>query len=387
MNTEEKAKRYDEALEKARMWKEKSGMPADRQGILDDIFPELRESEDERIRNWIISTLKSLNSTAVQIDGAYEMMLPAIAWLEKQGYDKVEQKFKIGDWVVFNNKHQSIYQVEKIEDGYYILRHTHGGTFRVCVLHDESLRPWTIQDAKDGDVLATGDEIFIHNGKLDLIGRVCAYCGIYKTYNELRFNYAANNYFTYIKPHPATKEQRDTLMKAMADAGYTFDFDKKELKKIVALIFKIGDTIIKKHNSDIHDFGSFTITDITGGKYWYNDRIICDITKQDEWEIYEPVKQKSAEWSEEDKNHVKSILSTIECCKAQFPNSQAVVEAYNADIEWLKSLRPQATWKPSDEQMGALLDAIVYVEGCNSNFKGSGSILENLYSDLKKLKG
>ena len=32
--------------------------------------------------------------------------------------------------------------------------------------------------------------------------------------------------------HPATKEQRDTLIKAMADAGYAFDFEKKELKKI-----------------------------------------------------------------------------------------------------------------------------------------------------------
>jgi hypothetical protein len=31
---------------------------------------------------------------------------------------------------------------------------------------------------------------------------------------------------------PATKEQRDTLIKAMTDAGYTFDFEKKELKKI-----------------------------------------------------------------------------------------------------------------------------------------------------------
>ena len=29
-----------------------------------------------------------------------------------------------------------------------------------------------------------------------------------------------------------TKEQRDTLMKSMADAGWKFDFEKKELKKI-----------------------------------------------------------------------------------------------------------------------------------------------------------
>lgn len=31
---------------------------------------------------------------------------------------------------------------------------------------------------------------------------------------------------------PATKEQRDKLLKAMSDAGWTFDFEKKELNKI-----------------------------------------------------------------------------------------------------------------------------------------------------------
>lgn len=47
------------------------------------------------------------------------------------------------------------------------------------------------------------------------------------------------------------------------------------------------------------------------------------------------------EWSEEDNEHIKSIISTIECSKAQFPNSPAVLEAYNSDLIWLKSLRPQ----------------------------------------------
>lgn len=35
-------KKYEDALERARVWKEKSGMPVDRQGILDDIFPKLK---------------------------------------------------------------------------------------------------------------------------------------------------------------------------------------------------------------------------------------------------------------------------------------------------------------------------------------------------------
>lgn len=105
--------------------------------------------------------------------------------------------------------------------------------------------------------------------------------------------------------------------------------------------FNVGDCIVKKHNSNINDFGSFTITDITGGKYWYNDRIICDITEQDGWEIYEPVRQKPA-WSEEDER-IKD--NCIEYVKA------ACLDRDESDecVDWLKSLRPQSQWKPSDE--------------------------------------
>lgn len=78
------------------------------------------------------------------------------------------------------------------------------------------------------------------------------------------------------------------------DSNEEWNADKKELKKIATPIFNVHDVIIKKHNSDIKNSGQFTITDITGGKYWYNGRIICDINEQDEWELYEPISQKSA---------------------------------------------------------------------------------------------
>jgi len=47
----------------------------------DSIFPELRESEDERIRKEIISALKFANTS----DGVYDKH---IAWLEKQKEQK-----------------------------------------------------------------------------------------------------------------------------------------------------------------------------------------------------------------------------------------------------------------------------------------------------------
>ena len=176
LSIEEKAKRYDEALEKARQL---CAYPTTKPFISDlqDLFPELKESDDERIRKELIRAFKSLNTIEVW-NGINRSDI--LAWLEKQREQKstneVEPKFHVGDWVVFNDKHESIYQVEKIEDGYYILRHTYGGTFRVCVLHDEDLRLWTINDAKDGDVLANKyGAIFINAGSSKVGGTLDFY--------------------------------------------------------------------------------------------------------------------------------------------------------------------------------------------------------------------
>lgn len=94
------------------------------------------------------------------------------------------------------------------------------------------------------------------------------------------------------------------------------------------------------------------------------------------------LKQNSAEWSEEDEKHIHSIISTIECCKAQYKEAIAVIEQYDSDLDWLKSLRPQSQWKPSDAQMYNLSEAAHYRSAFFST-----DVLIGLYDDLKKLKG
>lgn len=67
-------KKYNEILAWAKKYKARlNGVP------IEDIFPELRESEDERIINAIIGILK--NSNAIDINVSQEKML---SWLEKQ---------------------------------------------------------------------------------------------------------------------------------------------------------------------------------------------------------------------------------------------------------------------------------------------------------------
>ena len=54
-------------------------------------------------------------------------------------------------------------------------------------------------------------------------------------------------------------------------------------------------------------------------------------------------------------------------------------EYYYNIKKWLKSFRPQTTWKPTDEQMNALKEA------CDERWEPDGlDQLYTLYQDLKK---
>ena len=86
MTQEEKAKAYDEALERARSYHEDKNCFEYLKGVLENIFPELKESEDERIRKEI------LEFVTIVADSKSNKM-EWIAWLEKQGEQK-EYTFK-----------------------------------------------------------------------------------------------------------------------------------------------------------------------------------------------------------------------------------------------------------------------------------------------------
>ena len=82
LSIEEKAKAYDEALEKARQL---CAYPTTKPFISDlqDIFPELKESEDEKVRKAILELVRQ--SSEILEKKNQEQML---AWLEKKGEQK-----------------------------------------------------------------------------------------------------------------------------------------------------------------------------------------------------------------------------------------------------------------------------------------------------------
>jgi hypothetical protein len=85
MNIEEKAKRYDEAIKRAKDFIKGEVHYALRKGenIMCWVFPELKESEGEKIRKALITFFQRFPYE--NIDAAGTNAKEAIAWLEKQG--------------------------------------------------------------------------------------------------------------------------------------------------------------------------------------------------------------------------------------------------------------------------------------------------------------
>ena len=103
-------KKYKEALERAKQFSEKPYLE-DSKGIVGYIFPELAESEDERIRKSLIDMLKNDE----------KCYLKEIAWLEKQGEQKpavIIPKFRVGDEIKTSNE-ESLTITKIDEKGYW----------------------------------------------------------------------------------------------------------------------------------------------------------------------------------------------------------------------------------------------------------------------------
>lgn len=85
LTIEEKAKRYDEAIERAEKWRNAPNVdkiPTFANRIIDEIFPEFKESEDDRIRKALTDYFR-WNSDGQLLNEFSNREVRA--WLEKQG--------------------------------------------------------------------------------------------------------------------------------------------------------------------------------------------------------------------------------------------------------------------------------------------------------------
>lgn len=221
MTNEEKVKAYDEALKQAKKELKICGnLDCDAARQIFRLFPELKESEDDRIRENTIRIIRqSMNGICAPL--LLSIYKECITWLEKQGEqkptDNAEPRFNVGDWVTNNC---AVWRIENIHDGFYDIKGSNGYVQKNVKLKliDTNFHLWSIQDAKDGDVLAVDGRPFIYDGSKNSV-TVGAYCG----FNEE--NIFRRTYNSVINQNivPATKEQRDFLFQKMRELGYMWD--------------------------------------------------------------------------------------------------------------------------------------------------------------------
>ena len=381
LSIEQKAKAYDEA--KLRM---SAAYNSNRctLGFMNEIFPELKESEDEKIRKNIVTYLKSviankgyrdkiieswiawLENTQYAIDHAKRegFQLGYKAGIEKQGgqksikehnacefcedryrcvnpcptklieeekpADKVEPRFKVGDWVV--SPTGVYWHIDRIENNRYEVT-SDTGKCADWLLDTDLYHLWTIKDAKGGDVIYSrhNTESFEWIGifkSLDKENKRVFFYGFWHNMAKT-FRVSMNEaYVLYDDFSPATKEQRNHLFQKMKEAGYEWDAEKKKLRKI-----------------------------------------------EDE--------QKP--WSEEDEELMKWSINNLTELKDRFGEEYGKV---GDCIDWLKSIKGRYTWKPSDEQTKALNYVINLMASSESPKENDYyyNVFKDLREQLKKLR-
>ena len=222
------------------------------------IFPELKESENEL--TWLTKFIEEeIHSLSMDIrDNEDNIKLKnlqkSLAWLEKQGhqeepqvceadngeaitysktdgYNVVDSKFKVGDILKHNNSNV-IVEVLTVNVGFYCLRNILGGDTMELSNVEKNFHLWTIADAKDGDVLVNGSNIFIFHFINDT--RLMGYCHVNTDDGRFYDDIDKTECFCLIDAvvNPATKEQHDLLFTTMKEAGYQWDGKKKKLNKI-----------------------------------------------------------------------------------------------------------------------------------------------------------
>jgi len=398
LTIEQKAQRYDEALKRAKECHiDGLSLHQPVKDVLEHVFPELAESEDERIRKELIRAFKSLNT--IKVWNGIERT-DIIAWLEKQGEQKpvfeiktpeeslgidsdtynkivdeciygeqkpadveeisffedfrktdseVEPKFKVGDWVV---RGKTIAQILDIQEQYYIGLDIDGNDFTSSIfLSDSKSHLWTIQDAKDGDVLAVEPIegyylpfIAIYKeGGLDFFNSHCfiGFDGIF---------YNGDTSHSIDNIHPATKEQRETLFKTMHEARYEWDAEKKELKKI------IDEEQIKKNLRDNSFRRMFEQKPAECNNSILKDKLL-ELFQRFRW-----------------------------YCKDKTPTNGDIIDYVDAHIQELVDTTQKPAWSEEDENAIHVLKDIVKNSNKINESIYTMPLKEKLYDWLKSLK-
>ena len=446
MDYEQKYKKAFEKIKQGLAPKDGCEISGVTRGFLEEVFPELKESENEKTKRILLSISNKMAMHLSDIFTEEEFQCYdawSNDWLEKQGekpvndtdediveavkdtsiLDMVEPKFKVGDWIV--QKDLGAYKIVEIcESWYEVISYKDGIQYSIGFDKENDCHLWTIQDAKDGDVLVGSKRgvilMFRGIGNTEWDDVIDYHC-YYDCYREdfivqKDLNYWGNTENNQLEP--ATKEQRELLFQKMKEAGYEWDGEKKELKKIEQksdiemktpeeslgidseTYNKIVDECIYGEQNPInedadprHPEQSKEDVPMSYGKeldakmldacarYFSNDDNTLSLAGvfYAGVEAQKEIGQKNVEWSEEDSQTIQRIIDFILYYrKYNRKGDTDTIYQQEKDINWLKSLKPQSHWKPSEEQIAALEWQVYSTYEGSWQYNASKELLEQL---------
>ena len=282
LSTEEKAKAYDEALERARqIHNEHKAQPFD---VMLKVFPELKESEDEKIRKQLLKHLREAASgKSLELSTTdYERWA---TWVAKQGE---------------NNMGISEATKQELDDNLH------------RALEKETTESWKKfleGEQKPADKIEQKPQ-----------------CMVSAEAKEAMYD------------KPAWSEEDETGLTntiIMLKEGASLHFNKKDITKAVDWLKSLRDRV-------------------------------------------QP--QPKQEWNEEDETYLDHIITAVKLYYTDYKGEENPWR--NELLRWLKSLRPQNRWKPSDEQM----DMLAKVCSTLHLTTGENEIMESIYDALERLR-
>lgn len=405
-------KKYKEALEIAKSFMNPNRLGATKEELV-QMFPELKESEDEKIRKELIRFVKGYFP-----DETSEQRKAYLAWLEKQGSQILANSCK-------TCKDEHINFIEKIQIGDQVTRNEDGVLVNLSQL--KRVAEKVIEDKESATKFLKSAGIMDESGELA------------EQYRQGEQKPVNIDYISGIRKELLGIEDNAKNIEGLTESQWVAiraahrllgEYIAKEQKPADNIVpkFKVGDIIRHKEQGFtckiIAVDTEYRLTECNGTHLPFDSQDAYELVEQNPAELGEdrskelslslqiqaylnivsdelyakgkPLYSKKRvedvhkcmlmwqklhnayfyqkpAWSEEDELMCTSIIQTL-----KLTNGAAQMK-----IDWFKSLKDRYTWKPSEEQMATLWDAISNLKHDNYEWV---SVLQELFQDLKKLR-
>ena len=356
LSKEEKAQAYDKAVEIISDYYQKikyssiSSASSDRE-VLEKAFPQLKESEDEKIRKHLFEYFKE-RKEAGDIDEtwygiSYDKIL---SWLEKQGEPKPSSKMQVS------------------ENLYEHIRNT-------CACIDDALSSETVSDITDFLSMAERSA----QSAFDMIEKQCEQKNVGEIAKEVCKD--KESAVAFLKSAEIMNEKGELAEQYRQDEQKPTN---EEMKIILQTEYEKGraDAIAECQKEWSEEDGSMLYSvmeteqymlDVVNGVKKFdvgNDDIRKACAEELNW--LQDLKnraltQPKQEWSEDDESMYTRCVGILGKC--YMGNLPTEVEE---ELNWFKSLKNRYTWKPSDEQILALRWVLNNVPYCKHKEEISG---------------